>query len=110
MSVRPGYKLTEIGEIPVDWENVKLDDRRVSEFLKAGGTPLRTVKEYYENGTIPFVRIEDMTRAGKYLYHTELNITVAGMKESATWLVPENSILLSMYASFGEVVINKVPV
>jgi len=104
------FKQTEIGEIPEEWEVAKLEDRKVSRLLRAGGTPLRTNMEYYEKGTIPFVRIQDITKNKKYLTDTELRITELGLKNSSTWIVPESSILFSMYASFGEVVINKVPV
>lgn len=110
MSSRQGYRISEIGEIPEEWEVVKLENKYVSETLKAGGTPLRTKKEYYENGTIPFVRIEDMTKNQKYLTNTELKITDLGLRNSSAWMVPSNSILFSMYASFGEVVINAIPV
>jgi type I restriction enzyme S subunit len=108
--MRVSYKKTQIGEIPEEWEVVKLGDEKICKKIKAGGTPLRTIKKYYENGTIPFVRIEDITKSRKYLNDTELKITELGLKNSSTWLVPENSILFSMYASYGEVTINKIPV
>jgi type I restriction enzyme S subunit len=110
MSIRQGHKQIDTGEIPEEWEIRKLGDKRVARQLKAGGTPLRSRKEYYENGTIPFVRIEDITTSGKYLSKTELKITEKGLNNSSTWLVPEKSILYSMYASYGETVISKVPV
>jgi type I restriction enzyme S subunit len=105
-----GYKKTDIGEIPEEWDVLKLGDERIVRQIKAGGTPLRTIKEYYEDGAIPFVRIEDITTAGKYLNNTELKITEDGLRNSNAWLVPERSILYSMYASYGEVVINTIPV
>jgi len=110
MSIRQGYKQTDTEEIPEEWAIRKLGDERVTQLMKAGGTPLRTRKEYYENGTIPFVRIEDITTAGKYLNKTELKITEKGLNNSSTWLVPKKSILYSMYASYGEAVINTIPV
>jgi type I restriction enzyme S subunit len=110
MSVRVGYKTTDLGEVPEDWESLKIEDKKLSRLLKAGGTPLRTVKEYYANGTVPFVRIEDITKNHKYIADTEMKITKLGLENSSTWLVPENSLLFSMYASFGEVVITKIPV
>jgi len=110
MSIREGYKQTDTEEIPEEWAIRKLGDERVARLMKAGGTPLRTRKEYYENGNIPFVRIEDITTAGKYLNKTELKITEKGLNNSSTWLVPKKSILYSMYASYGEAVINTIPV
>jgi type I restriction enzyme S subunit len=78
--------------------------------MRAGGTPLRTVNEYYKDGSIPFVRIEDITNSKRYLCDTRLKISSLGLKNSAAWLVPRDSVLYSMYASFGEAVINKVRV
>lgn len=75
---------------------------------KAGGTPSSTVAEYY-NGDIPFLSISDMTKQGKYVEFTEKHISENGLGNSSAWIVPPNSLILSMYASVGLVCINKVP-
>ncbi len=75
---------------------------------KAGGTPSSTVAEYY-NGDIPFLSISDMTKQGKYVEFTEKHISENGLANSSAWIVPSNSLILSMYASVGLVCINKVP-
>lgn len=75
---------------------------------KAGGTPSSTIAEYY-NGNIPFLSISDMTRQGKYVEFTEKHISENGLANSSAWIVPSNSLILSMYASVGLVCINKVP-
>ncbi|HIC09438.1 MAG TPA: restriction endonuclease subunit S, partial [Aquificales bacterium] len=102
------FKKTEIGEIPREWKISPLKGK--VEKIKAGGTPKTTIKEYYENGTIPFVKIEDLTQNGKYLTKTTLKITEKGLKNSSAWIVPINSVLLAMYGSLGEVSINKIKV
>ena len=107
---RPGYKMTEIGEIPGEWDSIKIEDPKVTEKMKAGGTPLKSVDNYYKNGTIPFVKIEDIVNSSKYLTRTLEFITDDGLNNSSTWLTPKDSILFSMYASYGEVCINKIPV
>ncbi|MCX8193756.1 MAG: restriction endonuclease subunit S [Candidatus Pacearchaeota archaeon] len=101
-------KDTEIGKVPKDWEVVRLGD--VCEKMKAGGTPRTTIKEYWENGTIPLVKVEDVVNTNKFLVNANLSITEKGLNMSSAWLVPENSILLSMYGTAGEVCINKVSV
>jgi type I restriction enzyme S subunit len=101
------FKETPIGRIPKDWEVSKLE--KICEKIKAGGTPLTTKKEFW-NGNIPFVKIEDMTSYGKYLMKTSSSITKAGLENSNAWLVPENSLLLAMYGSLGEVSINTINV
>ena len=95
-------------EFKEDWEEVKLEDIVIK--MKSGGTPKSTNKEYYNNGTIPFVKVNDMTKNGKYLKETEIKITEKGLKNSSVWLVPKNNILYSMYASIGFVSINKIEV
>jgi type I restriction enzyme S subunit len=101
------FKQTEIGLIPEDWGVVRLEE--VAEKMKAGGTP-STKENSYWNGDIPFVLIEDMTSAGKYLYYTNARITKAGVENSSTWIVPENCIVFSLYGTAGKPVINKMPV
>ena len=78
--------------------------------MKAGGTPLKSVKDYYKNGTIPFVKIEDIVDSSKYLTRTFEFISANGLRNSSSWLTPKESILFSMYASYGEVCINKISV
>lgn len=75
---------------------------------KAGGTPSSTVAEYYD-GNIPFLSISDMTKQGKYVKSTEKHISESGLANSSAWIVPSNSLILSMYASVGLVCINTVP-
>jgi type I restriction enzyme S subunit len=93
-------------ELPGGWVWTRLGE--IAGKLQSGGTPLTKVKEFYENGTIPFLKIEDMVNAKKYLYNTATKITEEGLNNSSAWVVPENSLLYSMYASYGVPVINKI--
>ena len=104
---RINLKETEIGEIPADWEVVKLGE--VALRMKAGGTPRTVVKKFWD-GDIPFVLIEDMTSQGVFLSKTKRTITQEGLKNSNSWLVPANSLLVSMYATIGETAVNLIPV
>ena len=74
---------------------------------KAGGTPSSKNKDYYD-GNIPFLSISDMTSQKKYILKTEKSISQQGIKNSSAWIVPKNSIILSMYASYGLITINKI--
>ena len=76
---------------------------------KAGGTPTSTNKEYY-NGEIPFLSINDITQQGKYVRYTENHLSRSGLENSSAWVVPEYSLIISMYASVGLVTINEVPI
>ena len=101
------FKDSPIGKIPKDWEVRGLES--ICEKVKAGGTPLTTNKNYW-NGNIPFVKIEDMTTSGKYLERTQSFISKDGLTNSSAWMVPEDSLLLAMYGSMGEMSINKISV
>jgi type I restriction enzyme S subunit len=50
---------------------------------------------------VPFVTIEDMTAASKYLSQTNKTLTKAGLDGSNCWLVPAGAILYSIYATLG---------
>lgn len=50
-----------------------------------------------------------MTKQGKYINYTEKFISEDGLENSAAWIVPKNSLILSMYASVGLVCINNIP-
>lgn len=94
------------------FDRPSVEEKRLDTYYfkgKAGGTPTSTKKEYY-GGDIPFLSISDMTEQGKYLYYTDKRLTEKGLKNSAAWIVPTNSLVFSMYASVGLVAINKVPI
>ena len=74
---------------------------------KSGGTPKSTNISYYK-GNIPFLSITDMTSQGKYINYTEKHISNLGLENSSAWLLPINTLILSMYASYGLVSINKI--
>ena len=101
------FKDTEIGKIPKNWEIKRLKDVIIK--AKSGGTPRRNIPEYW-NGNIPFAKAQDITKSDKYLYNTEEFITEKGLENSNAWIVPENSLLLTIYGSLGFVAINKIPV
>ena len=79
-------------------------------YIKAGegGTPTTSVDEYYSEGTIPFIRIDDLTC--KYLISNKDFITELGMQKSSAWLIPSQSVIYSNGATIGAISINKYPV
>ncbi len=90
-----------------DWCEKALAD--VCPTIRAGGTPASDRPDFY-GGDIPFVTIEDITRAGRLIESTARSLTMAGLNSSAAWVVPPGHILFSMYATLGKVVVNAVPV
>ncbi len=73
-----------------------------------GGTPDTKKKEYYNNGNIPFIKIDDLTH--KYLTCNKDYINEIGLRKSSAWIVPTNSIIFSNGATIGAISINKYPV
>lgn len=98
----------ENGKPYPDWGEKKLGE--VCKTAKSGGTPTATNRKYYNGGEIPFLAISDITEQGKFLTKTSKFITEEGLKNSASWVVPDNSIIYSMYASVGLPAINKIPI
>jgi type I restriction enzyme S subunit len=99
------FKADDGSEFP-EWKERRLGD--VCSKAKSGGTPRSTTKEYYD-GDIPFLAISDITRQGKYLTSASKKISQLGIDNSASWIVPIDTIIYSMYASVGFVSINKIP-
>ena len=73
-----------------------------------GGTPATSNASFYENGKIPFIKIEDLKQ--KYLVANKDFITEVGLQKSSAWLVPTNSILYSNGATIGQISITTYPV
>ena len=73
-----------------------------------GGTPTTSNASFYDNGKIPFVKIDDLKK--KYLTENKDFITELGLQKSSAWLVPTRSILFSNGATIGEITITTYPV
>ena len=73
-----------------------------------GGTPATSIPEYYDNGTIPFIKIDDLQN--KYIESNKDYITELGLQKSSAWIVPSNSIIYSNGATIGAISINLFPV
>ena len=72
----------------------------------SGGTPSKGHNEYYEGGTIPWLRSGEVNKM--YIYDTELFITEEGLQNSSAKWFPENTVVVAMYgATVGQVGILK---
>ena len=90
---------------PMGWEIKKLGE--VAE-TTSGGTPSKSKNEYYENGTIPWLRSGEVSQG--FIYNTELFITQKGLENSSAKMIPVDSVAIAMYgATVGEVGIIKSP-
>ena len=81
------------------WEVKKLGE--VCE-TSSGGTPSKTHTEYYENGTIPWLRSGEVSQG--YIYDAEIYISELGLNKSSAKIFPKDTVLIAMYgATVGEV-------
>ena len=63
----------------------------------SGGTPLKTHKEYYDNGTIPWLTSGEIN-AG-VITKVKNFITEEGLNNSSAKIVPKNTVVIAMYGA-----------
>ncbi|WP_322949667.1 restriction endonuclease subunit S [Mycoplasmopsis cynos] len=86
------------------WEQERFNNLYI--FASEGGTPSTFVEEYYKNGKIPFVKIEDTLK--KYIYSTKNFITELGLNKSSAWIIKKDNIIFTNGATVGNISINKI--
>lgn len=65
--------------------------------ISSGGTPSKNKPEYYENGTIPWVKTGDLKE--KYVTGQVEMISELGLKNSSARVYPKGTVLLAMYGA-----------
>jgi type I restriction enzyme S subunit len=91
-----------------EWKEYCIND--VCLKVTSGGTPLTSKPEYYENGTIPWLKTTEIHK--EVIWETNTLISENGLKNSSAKLIPENSIIIAMYGdegTAGNVAITKIP-
>ncbi|MEW6012242.1 MAG: restriction endonuclease subunit S [Elusimicrobiota bacterium] len=86
-------KQTEIGEIPYDWEVVRLGD--VCD-TTSGGTPYRNISKYF-GGNIPWVKSGELKDYD--ILDTEEKISEEGLKNSSAKILEKGTLLVAMYGA-----------
>ena len=69
----------------------------------SGGTPSKSKNEYWKNGNIPWIKISDFK--DKYIKFSEEKITKIGLENSSAKILKKGTILYTIFASVGKVVI-----
>ena len=75
--------------------------------MKNGYTPSKNNSSFWENGTIPWFRMEDIRENGRILNDSLLHITQQAVKGNK--LFPANSIIVATSATIGEHCLITVP-
>ena len=69
--------------------------------IVSGGTPSRSNMEFWNEGTIPWIKIGNIK--GKYVDEADEYITQAGLEGSSTKLLSKGTVLYTIFATLGEV-------
>mgnify|MGYP006083073177 CR=1 FL=1 len=99
VKIPEGYKQTEVGVIPEDWQVVQVQD--VCGFIVPG----RNKPEKFD-GDIPWITTPDLTD-GRIVYHSGsgLKISKEEAKSVGSKIVPQNSVIMSCVGELGIVAI-----
>ena len=97
-----GYKHTEVGVIPSDWEVKKIGDLAD---VVGGGTPGTQILEYWNGNINWFTPTEIGDR--KYAYFSKRKITSIGLQNSSAKTLNKGTILMTSRASIGDLAILK---
>lgn len=92
----------ELGKVGFEW-------RTIDEVfhLKNGYTPSKSIKKYWENGTIPWFRMEDIRENGRILNTSLQKVSESAVKGGR--LFPANSIIVATSATIGEHALITIP-
>lgn len=90
MDILQGYKQTELGIIPEDWEV-----KRISDFTSiiTGGTPSTQRPEYW-GGKIMWMSSGELNK--KFVFNVEGRITTEGLLNSSTHIIPPFCVLIGL--------------
>ena len=101
----PGHENVEMKNgLPKGWKRTKLTKEYKT---SSGGTPSRSVPEYYENGNIPWIKTGELQDC--ILTETEECITEEAVKHSSAKLFPKGTLLMAMYGvNIGKLAISDI--
>ena len=90
MTIPQGYKWTELGIIPEDWEVKQISDFTT---VVTGGTPSTQHTEYW-GGDIRWMNSGELNL--KFVYDVEGRITEEGLHNSSTHVIPAECVLVGL--------------
>ncbi len=97
--MKTGYKPTEAGLIPVDWDVKTLGE--LSE-TSSGTTPARALHDrYYKNGTVAWVKTLDLRNTD--LASTSECVNQLALCETSLRVYPAGTVLVAMYGGFQQI-------
>ncbi|MEM2919059.1 MAG: restriction endonuclease subunit S [Candidatus Altiarchaeota archaeon] len=98
------FKETEIGEIPKDWEEKKVE--AIGD-IGGGTTPSTKIKNYWD-GNIPWITPKDLANYNyRFIRRGRRNITEKAVEDNSLKIFPPGTVLLTSRAPIGYVSIAK---
>ena len=85
-------------KLPANWKILKI--KEIAK-VQAGSTPLRAIMDYFNEGTIPWVKTLDLNNGE--IHNTEEKITELAVKKTSCKPKPINSVLVAMYGGFNQI-------
>ncbi|SHI95612.1 type I restriction enzyme, S subunit [Arenibacter nanhaiticus] len=83
----------------ISWKWINLNEIAK---LESGHTPRKSVPEYWENGDIPWISLQDIRAAhGKIIIDTKFKPTALGIENSSARLLPKGTVCFSRDISVG---------
>jgi type I restriction enzyme S subunit len=89
------FEETEIGLVPKGWRVGRVEN--LCSIITNGGTPSRSNKKFWDKGTIPWFKTGDFNDG--FLVTPAERITDEALKGSSAKLLPENAVLMAIYAA-----------
>ena len=88
-----------VEELLDEWSYKSINE--ICSKVTSGGTPSRSNKGFYIDGTIPWLKTKEFNNG--YVYSTEEKITEVAIEKSSAKLLPKNTVMMAMYgATVGE--------
>ena len=90
-----GFEESELGPVPRGWRVGTVED--LCSTITNGGTPSRSKTELWEGGNVPWFKTGEFNDG--FLLQSSERITPKALEVSAAKLLPENSVLMAIYAA-----------
>jgi len=90
-----GFEESELGLVPRGWRVQSIEG--ICSLITNGGTPSRSKSEFWNDGTIPWFKTGEFWDG--FLLHPSERVTEAALRGSSVKVLPENSVLMAIYAA-----------
>ena len=94
-----------MSELPQGWAATQLGELASS--IVGGGTPSKSNADYFR-GTVPFMTVKDMHT--RFIVDTQDHITEEALVDSASRLIPADTLVVASRMSLGKIARPTVPV